>query len=149
MRLSHHLSCIRTGQMPSNIQSSLVSYSDRFVTFFITRTIQINIIISIPFMEFLFYFIFLTTKMPDSPNLWPNPQPIEEGKHLFYRQLPHFRKLLTYFSNSPVRREIHSFCRVHIDLSFFKHSKNFKISPQNCKEKLQLYCQNELVSSQT
>ena len=64
MRLSHHLSSIRTGQMPSNIQSSLVSYSDRFVTFFITRTIQINIIILIPFMQFLFYSFFLTTKMP-------------------------------------------------------------------------------------
>ena len=52
MRLSHHLSSIRTGRMPSNIQSSLVSYSDIFLTFFIPKTIKINTVISTTFIIF-------------------------------------------------------------------------------------------------
>ena len=44
MRLSRRLSSIRPpGRMPSNIQSSLVPHSDRFVTFFIITAGLISI----------------------------------------------------------------------------------------------------------
>ena len=67
MRLSHHLSSIRTGRMPSNIQSSLVSYSDIFLTFFIPKTIKINTVISTTFI--IFVSIKLQKCLPDNPSL--------------------------------------------------------------------------------